>query len=344
MPTLLGAAAMAGAGYLWARATRHRPSTHWRDRVVVITGGARGLGFALAEIFAARGAIVWLVSRHRDELDRAVERLRDDGARAHAYAADVTDAASVAGMIDAVVARHRRLDAVVNNAGVITAMPFVNAEDSDFRESLDTHFWGPLHVVRAALPWLQRAHPGHVINISSIGGRVGVPHLAPYCAGKFALTGLSQVLRAELAAEDIWVTLATPGLMRTGSVGRVKVRGAHVAEARWFAALAATPLTAQDARAAARQIVNAAEARRAAVTPGWQARVQQAANAFAPQLTASVLEAVHARLLPAPASGPTSARAVSTLSLGWAAPLVSESTAVDYNQPEAAEREPARSS
>lgn len=329
----LGLAALAAVGYAWGRA---RPAGSWRGKVVVITGGARGLGFALAETFASHGAVVWIVSRDADELARAVSRLRVTGADIHAHTADITDPVAVDAMIDTVISRHGRLDAVVNNAGVITAMPFANAELADFRESMDTHFWGPLHVIRAALPWLQRSRTSHVVNISSIGGRVGVPHLAPYCAGKFALTGLSQVLRAELAPLGVWVTLATPGLLRTGSVGRVKVRGNHIAEARLFAALSATSLTSQDASVAARQIVDAAARRRAAVTPGWQAGVQHLTNALAPELMASVLAVVTAHALPAAVDGPSPSRAISDLDLGWAEAMVSTDTAVAYNQSEAA--------
>jgi short-subunit dehydrogenase len=329
----LGAAV--GVGLAASRLRQARAPASWRRKVVVITGGSRGLGYALAEVFAARGATVWLVARHRDQLDRAVARLGTYGASIFSHVADITDAAAVQRMIDVVIDRHRRLDAVVNNAGVITAMPFANAELADFQASLDTHFWGPLHVVRAALPWLRRAAPGHVVNISSIGGRVGVPHLAPYCAGKFALTGLSQVLRAELAADDVWVTLATPGLMRTGSIGRVQVRGRHVAEARWFAALSATSLTSQAAAVAARQIVDAAAARRAAVTPGWQAKVQHTVNALAPEMTAAILAALNARLLPSAVPGSSPSHPISELSLGWAAALVSETTAQAYNQADA---------
>lgn len=317
------------------RRRRRRPPRWWRGRVVVITGGARGLGYALAEVFASRGAIVWLVARHRDQIDRAVERLSADGASVYGHVADITDPAAVETMIATVAARHQRLDVIVNNAGVITAMPFVNAELTDFQNSIDTHFWGPLHVTRAALPWLRRASPGHIINISSIGGRVGVPHLAPYCAGKFALTGLSQALRAELTGHDVWVTLATPGLMRTGSIGRVQLRGRHLAEARWLAALSATSLTSQDASRAARQIVDAAAARRATVTPGWQARAQHLANALAPEVTAALLSAVTARALPSPVAGASPAIPLSELSLGWAASLVSGTTAHAYNQADA---------
>jgi NAD(P)-dependent dehydrogenase (short-subunit alcohol dehydrogenase family) len=322
--------ALAAYGYSHLAPRRRR----WQGRVVIITGGARGLGFALAREFAAQGAIVWLVSRSDDELARAVERLRATGARAHAQVADVTDPTALAGLVEAVVARHGRIDVIVNNAGVITAMPFANAEIDDFRESMDTHFWGPLHLTLAALPWLKRSRAAHIINISSIGGAVGVPHLAPYCAGKFALTGLSQVLRAELAPQGIWVTLATPGLMRTGSIGRVKVRGDHVAEARWFAALSATSLTSMSASRAARQIVDAAAQRRAAVTPGWQARLQQVAHGLAPGLAAAVLAAVAGHVLPKAVNSVTPLRTVSDLDLGWAQALVSIKTAVEYNQPE----------
>lgn len=331
-----GLLAAAVGSYAIARLVRRRPEVAWPGRVVLITGGARGLGFAMARDFAERGAIVWLAGRHADQLQRAVERLRRCGAHVHAHVADVRDPAAVEALVAAVVQRHGRLDAVVNNAGVITAMPFDNAEMSDFGDSLDTHFWGPLHVIRAALPWLRQRRGAHIINVSSIGGRVGVPHLAPYCAGKFALVGLSQVLRAELAADDVWVTLATPGLMRTGSVGRVQVRGHHVAEGRWFAALSATSLTSQDAMSGARRIVRAASRRQATVTPGWQARAQHLASTLAPELTAAALAMVSRRLLPEPVSGRSSSRAISDLDLGWAAPLVSATTAQAFNQPETA--------
>ena len=337
MPSPRQSATLAAAALAFGVASlliRDRPPRvrSWKRRVAIVTGGARGLGFAIAEELANNGAVVWLVSRNPEELARAVERLGATGGDAHAHVADVTDPEAVAHLVEAVAARHGRIDVVVNNAGVITAMPFDNAELADFDESLATHFWGPLYVIRAALPWLRRARPGHIINVSSIGGLVGVPHLAPYCAGKFALTGLSQVLRAELAPDDVWVTTATPGLMRTGSVGRVRVRGAHVPEARWFAALSATSLTSKNATAAARQIVAAARRGRATITSGWQAKAQHVVNTLAPELTAAALAVVTAHLLPAPTAVPSPSRPIDSLDLGWAEALVSERTAVQYNQ------------
>ncbi len=300
------------------RATRRGESVRrvsWSGRVALITGGATGLGLALARELASDGVSVWLVARDGDRIERAVTQLRAEGADAHGHVADVTDAAAVDGAVHAVTAHHGRLDIVVNNAGVITAMPFANAELSDFAESLNVHFWGPLHVVRAALPWLRSARSGHIVNISSIGGRTAVPHLAPYCAGKFALTGLSEVLRAELAGDGICVTTATPGLMRTGSIGRVRVRGNHVAEATWFAALGTNPILSMDAQSAAREIVAAAKQGRGIVTPGLPARLQQSAEFLAPELVASLKAVLNTHVLPAAAYAPTPARTVDSLGL-----------------------------
>src|SRR5690606_6326655 len=120
-----------------------------------------------------------------------------------------------------------RIDALVNNAGVIQMMPFDHAHDEDFADSLDTHFWGPLRMTRACLPYLAEHGGGRIVNITSIGGRVAVPHLLPYVAGKFAAVGLSEGLHAELAGRGISVTTVTPHLMRTGSHRNVVLRGRH---------------------------------------------------------------------------------------------------------------------
>ena len=100
---------------------------------------------------------------------------------------------------------------LVNNAGVIKVGPLEHMTVGDFEEAMATHFWGPLHAMRAAVPHMQRAGGGRIVNISSVGGKIAVPHLAPYCASKFALVGASTAFRSELAQHGILVTTVSPG-------------------------------------------------------------------------------------------------------------------------------------
>src|SRR5204862_4688180 len=131
---------------------------------------------------------------------------------------------------------------LINNAGVITVGPFEDFSKADFDEAMAIHFWAALYTLKAALPHMRKAGGGRVVNISSIGGKVGVPHLAAYCASKFALTGFSQSIRAELAKDNIRVTTVAPGLMRTGSHVNAKFKGNHAAEFAWFSVSSGTPL------------------------------------------------------------------------------------------------------
>jgi len=167
-----------GARYVWSRMKRYDVN----GKTVAISGGTRGLGYLLAREFARRGGRVFIFSRSDEEIRRAVARLRSESLHVDGLHCDVRDANDVAGAVSAIVQRSGRLDVIVNNAGVIQVTPFENAHVEDFEESLRTHFWGPLHMIRAAMPYLRRGR-GRVLNVSSIGGRIGVPHLSPYCAG-----------------------------------------------------------------------------------------------------------------------------------------------------------------
>ena len=135
---------------------------------------------------------------------------------------------------------------------------------------------------------MARDGEGRILNVSSIGGRIGVPHLAAYAAGKFALTGLSETLHAELRSHGVRVTTATPGLMRTGSYVNVSLRGDHAREFQWFTAMSATPLTSMRTDRAAAQMLAALRSGKAMVTPGAPARAATLAAALAPNPTAAV--------------------------------------------------------
>ena len=324
---------MLGAGAAARRLWRGRRLFPVEGRTVLITGGARGLGLLLAREFGRLGASIAICSRTPAELDSAVADLSGRGIAVLAVRCDVTDPAQVRDFVNETVEATGRLDVIVNNAGVIAMTPFANATASDFEASLATHFWGALHLITAALPHLRRTR-GRILNISSIGGRVSVPHLLPYCAGKFALVGLSEGLRAELAREGIVVTTATPGLMRTGSHGRVLLRGRHDREAMFFGAAVATSLTSKHAGRAAREIVRACREGRAHTTPGIQARVAEIVNIVAPELSAGVASAIASHVLPAPAAAPQGERTLTGREVGfsWLTPLMPEEAARRNNE------------
>jgi len=295
--------ALGGGGALLAAARRARPAPacDFQGRVVVITGGSRGLGFLLAQRFAAAGAQLALLARDEPTLDSAAERLRAQGTTVLAVSCDVGDQSAIEGAIAQVIAHYGRLDVLVNNAGLIQVGPLAHMTAADFARALDVHFWGAFHAINAALPALRRQAESRIVNIASVGGRLAVPHLAPYSASKFALVGLSDALRAELAHDHIRVTTVSPGLMRTGSPPNALFKGRRRAEYRWFAIMDALPLTSIDAGRAADQIVAACRSGQPELTISWQARAATLANALFPTLTARLVNGVTA-LLPRPAS------------------------------------------
>lgn len=331
------ALAAAGTVALWLSRSRKVYRTLLEEaiagKVAVVTGGARGLGLAIARRLAARGARLVLISRSRDQLDAAVAELRGRGHDAMSRVCDVKDRDAVTETIDSIVHDCGGIDILVNGAGVIQATPFEHATADDFDTSLRTHFWGPFYAIKAALPSLVERR-GRIVNVSSIGGRIAVPHMLPYCVGKFALSGLSDGLNAELAERGVSVLTVTPGLMRTGSYRNVTVRGQHRAEATWFALASATPLTAVDVTRAAEEIVRSAIRRDARLTVGGQAKAAEFGSAVAPELAATVARLV-AGLLPAGSDSPDAnvLRRSSDIDLGWLATVLPTATAVEMNQP-----------
>jgi short-subunit dehydrogenase len=170
------------------------------------------------------------------------------------------------------IAFKRRV-ALINNAGVISVAPMEEMTDDDHADSMAIHFWACLHAIEAVLPSMRGRGFGRIVNISSIGGKVSVPHLLPYCASKFALTGLSEGLRAELLEDGIHVTTVIPGLMRTGSPRHAQFKGQHRAEHASFALGNSLPGLSISPERAARQIITAFKRGDAEVTLTLPARV-----------------------------------------------------------------------
>ena len=195
------------------------------DKVVVITGGSRGLGLALAREFARNRAKVALLARDRDELERAAADLRASSAEVTTWTCDVQRDQDVKKTISAIGREYGRIDILVNNAGIMLVAPLELMVKADFEEAMNVHFWAAYRVTMAALPLLKQSRPSRIVNISSIGGRVAVPHMAPYCASKFAVSGFSDAIRAELARDGVHVTSVSPGLDADGLAYQCRLQG-----------------------------------------------------------------------------------------------------------------------
>ena len=295
-------AGAAGIGLLASRRWRQRHRFSFRHRSVVITGGSRGLGLEMARLLAREGASLTLLARDDRELERAREMLEALGAEVLVLRCDVGDQDAVERALDVVVDRYGRLDVLINNAGRIQVGPADHMRLEDYETAMAVHFRGPLHAMLAAIPHMRRQHGGRILNIASIGGKVPVPHLAPYVASKFALVGLSGSLHAELARHDIIVTTASPGLMRTGSPINATVKGQHALEFAWFAAGDALPGLSIDATRAAARILDACREGRAEVILTLPARLAAALYGLMPNSVVG-LATIANRLLPSP-TGP----------------------------------------
>ncbi|MFL9652283.1 SDR family NAD(P)-dependent oxidoreductase [Streptomyces sp. PB17] len=189
-----------------------------KQQVWFVTGSSRGLGRALVTAALDAGDLVVATARRPEQLDDLVARYGDD--RVHPVALDVTDAADAGAAVDAAISRFGRIDVVVNNAGYANVSPIETTDDADFRAQFETNFWGVHNVTRAVLPTLRRQGAGTIVQVSSVGGRVGgSPGIASYQAAKFAVDGFSRVLAVETAPFGVRVMVVEPSGFATDWAG-----------------------------------------------------------------------------------------------------------------------------
>jgi len=265
-------------------------------QVVVITGGSRGFGLALAREFASLGCRIAICARNRDELEQARASLALAASEVIAVTCDISDRDEVATMIDAVRRHYGHIDILVNNAGQIMVSPLENLDRADFERAMAVMFWGPLYTTLAVLPWMKARGQGRIVNVTSIGGKVSVPHLASYSCAKAAAVAFSTGLRNEVQQFGIEVTTIIPGLMRTGSHVNAYFKGNQVAEASWFGAGASLPLLSVSAEHAARLTLKAVCAGKTEAVLGVPAQILVQAQTLFPEWTAEVLRMSNALL------------------------------------------------
>jgi short-subunit dehydrogenase len=261
-----------------------------RDKLVVITGGSRGLGLVLARYVCARGGNVALIARDPEELARAKTDLAPRGGKTLTIQCDLLDSGQIQSAVRQIIDRFSKIDILINNAGIIEVGPLEHMRPEDFDRAMRLHFWAPLELISQIVPEMRIWGGGRIVNISSIGGKIAVPHMASYSASKFALTGLSDAVRAELARDNIHVTTVAPGMMRTGSHVNDK-------EFAWFAASAGAPLLSMNANRAARKILAACRRGQPSLILTFAARAAILGNVLFPNLTGYAMKFAN-RLLP----------------------------------------------
>ena len=296
---ILMAAVGAGASILARALVRRLEGYGLAGKTVLIAGGSRGLGLVLARKAAAEGARVAICARDADELDRALADLEERGAEAYAVRCDLTDRYEVNHMVQMVEARFGSVDVLINCAGNITVGPMETMTIGDYEKAMETHFWGPLSTILAVLPGMRKRQTGRIVNIVSIGGKIAVPHLLPYSASKFALSGLSKGLRAELARDGIVVTTVYPGLMRTGGQFHVETKGKHEKEFAWFSILDSLPLISVSAESAADDIITALKKGEGELVISIPAKLLDRLNSASPDLVTDLLGMAN-QILPSP--------------------------------------------
>ncbi len=292
----LSAAVVLGAKELVKR--RSKPALNLHGKTILIAGGSRGLGLAIASELGKQGARLALCARDMDELQEACARLAEAGIEAVPFAADLSQRASIRPLVDQVLSKFGRIDVLVNNAGMISVGPLPAFTHADFEHSMDLMFWGPVNLTLAVLPHMKEAGAGHIVNITSVGGRVSIPHLLPYSCAKFAFVGFSTGLSTEASAQGVQVLTVVPGLMRTGSYLNAEFKGASKGEFAWFGLLGNLPGFSVAAEYAARRIREALQSHDKVCTISLPAKILIACEAVAPESTRAFLELVNRYMLP----------------------------------------------
>jgi short-subunit dehydrogenase len=278
---------LAAAGALaWAakEVARRRSRAALRGEVALVLGGSRSLGLELARELADAGCRLVIAARDEQELADAARELAARGAEVLAHRCDVGNPAEIEAVVAAARERFGGIDILVNVAGLIHVGPAAAMTLDNFRDALAVNFWAPLRAMDAVIAEMRARGRGRIVNITSIGGVIPVPHLLPYVCAKAAAVALSEGLGAELQKDGVTVTTVIPGLMRTGSFPEAFFKGDARRELGWFQWLSTRRLTAMSAPRAARRIVDAVARGDGQLVLTGSAKVGRIATALMPGL------------------------------------------------------------
>ncbi len=275
-----------------------KPDFNFRNRSVIITGGSRGLGLALAQEFLNEGAQVSILARDQEELEKARKLLKDrTGLMPSIYVCDVTIAKDLSQTFSNIHSAVGEIDILINNAGAVMAAPIEAMDPVDYHSLMDIHFFAIQNACDMLIPYFKQKGEGHIVNISSIGGKIPAPHLSSYTASKFAVGGYSQTAAAELHQYGIKVTTVYPGLLRTGSPVQGIFKGDAEKEYAWFSLSDHTPGLSTSAITAAQEIVNAVRFGQTELVISLPAKVAKLGFSLFPEIFTSMMSLAN-RFLP----------------------------------------------
>lgn len=293
---VVGLAALGGAAAMIV--ARERRRIELRGAVAIVTGGGRGLGWAIAQELAREGCKLAICGRDAEVLESAVSTLRARGATVIGAQCDASQEREVQAFVKGVLAHFGHIDVLINNAGQCFVGPATDLQAGDVEYALQNIFWAQFHPTMAVLPHMRRRGFGRIVNVTSIGGKVPTPHQAAYVAGKFAATGWSETLATELRKEGIEVSTVTPPPLQDGAPLHAHFNGRAEEEFEWFAKTLTSPMRATSTERAARTVVSAARYGDTERTVSPMSWLSSRTYGMAPNLMSRVLSMVDRGLPP----------------------------------------------
>lgn len=263
-------------------------SQYLKDKVVLITGGSKGLGLVLARHLVREKCLLALCARSEQDLNKAKAQLEKLGGTVIVKACDVGNEEHVKTLVTRVIQHYGHLDMVINVAGIMQVGPMETFTHKDYKKAMDVMYWGIANTTKAVLTHMKERKSGHIVNITSVGGMVAVPHLLPYDASKFAAVGFSEGSAAELMKDKITVTTIVPWLMRTGSYVNAFFQRGNKKEFKLFSLLTSLPVLTLDPDRAAKKIIMAIKQKKNFKVIGRQAKVVIEFHHFFPNLTTRI--------------------------------------------------------
>jgi len=240
------------------------------DRVAIVTGASSGIGRATALELAKAGACVALAARREASLLELAEEIQRMGSKALVLQTDVTERQQVEAMVRGVLSRWGRVDILISNAGEYIRAPIIDLDPADLQRSLDVNYFGGVYCIKAVIPPMLAQKSGHIVAVTSMDGKIGLPPDAPYVSAKFALTGFCEVLRQEVSDHGIAVTNVLPGRVDTVMIEQLRFS--------WISPKISPEMVA-------RSILDAIRKRKPIVIVPPQAKLLYYINVFAPKLS-----------------------------------------------------------